>query len=110
KLNTNRHDMALTALASMCFLAANHTPALPGEYHSTITRAIDFLVDHQKPNGDLRGEGGNMYDQGITTLALAEAAIMTGNPTYKQAAVAGIHFIRAAQDTQSGGWRYLPGQ
>jgi hypothetical protein len=104
-----RFDVALTGLATLAFLASDHTPAKPGPYQETVAGAVAFLQRQQKPNGDLRGEG-NMYSHGIATLALAEAAIMTGDPAIKDSALRGCRFIASARDTQSGGWRYRPGQ
>jgi len=49
-----------------------------------------------------------MYDHAIATLALAEAAAMTGDKRYTEAARRGAAFIVAAQDPESGGWRYVP--
>lgn len=50
-----------------------------------------------------------MYGQGIATLALCEAAGMTGDPQLQAASREAIRFIVAAQHP-SGGWRYFPGQ
>ena len=101
-------DGAATGLASLCFLAADHTPAKPGPYRQTITKALDFLVGAQKPDGDLRC-GRQMYTHGIATLALGEAAAMTGSPKYAQAAIRGARFLVKAQHP-AGGWRYNPRQ
>ncbi|HUU23280.1 MAG TPA: hypothetical protein VM389_12170, partial [Phycisphaerae bacterium] len=101
-------EAALTGLTTLCFLAADHTPAKPGPYREAVTKALDYLVATQKPDGDLRGHGGRMYGHAIATLALAEAATMTGDPRCRQAAVKGAEFIVKAQDPRGGGWRYNP--
>lgn len=100
-------DPALTGLAALCFLAANHTPARPGTYRETTAKALDFLLDQGRDDGDFRG-GGDMYNQAIVTLALAEAASMTGDAKYGRAAVKGAQFIVRAQNPSLGGWRYEP--
>jgi prenyltransferase beta subunit len=105
----NKHDMALTGLASLCFLAANQTPGAPGKYQQCITDAIDFLADGQSADGSLHGRG-NMYDHAIANLALAEAAIMTNDSRYTDAALAGGRYILSAQHPRTGGWRYKPRQ
>ena len=105
----HRADVALTGLALLCFLAADHTPAKDGPYRKTAEKGIEFLLSQQKPNGDLRG-GGQMYGHAIATLALAEAALMTGEQRYRHAAVRAAEFIVKAQNAQTGGWRYKPGQ
>jgi len=101
-------DMAVTGLAALCFLAADHTPGKDGPYRQTVRKSVDFLIANQKPNGDLRGKG-RMYCHAIATLAIAEAAIMTGDPGYRQAAFKAANFIVKAQNKRSGGWRYRPG-
>ena len=111
------HDMALTGLATLCFLASDHTPGKPGPYREVVGRGIAYLVAGQKSNGDLRGpfagggaDAGNLYDQGICTLALAEAALMTGDPRTTAAATKAAEYIVRAQNRESGGWRYVPGE
>jgi hypothetical protein len=103
-------EMALTGLAALCFLASDHTPAKPGPYQRCVTNAIDFIISQQKADGDLRGSGGTMYDHGMASLAVAEAAIMTGDKRYRAAAIKAAAFIIDAQDPVTGGWRYDPRQ
>lgn len=103
------HDTALTGLAILTFLGADHTPAKPGPYREQIAKAIDYLIARGDGKGDFRGDG-NMYDQGIVGIALAEAALMTGDARTRDAALAAARFIAKAQDPKSGGWRYRPGE
>ena len=102
------HATAATGLAALCYLAADHTPAKAGPHQQTIDKAMKFLVASVRPDGDLRGDG-DMYDQAIATLALAEAALMTGDPRLRRAAIKGAQFIIRAQNPTTGGWRYRPG-
>lgn len=102
-----RHNQALTGLATLCFLAADHTPDKDGLYRETVARALQSLLRHASSEGDLRGDG-NMYSHAIATLALAEAAIMTGDNQFKEAALRGAQFICAAQNPRDGSWRYKP--
>jgi hypothetical protein len=114
------HDMGNTGLALLALLARDNTPDKPGPYRNHVNKALNFLIDAQEQNGDLRGPPqlkgadstrADMYDHAIATLALAEAAIMTGgDKRYTDAALRGARFIVAAQDPESGGWRYIPGQ
>ena len=110
------HDMACTGLAALAFLAHDHTPDKPGPYRETMSRAIDFLIARQgrgrpaRPHHGGGADRGNLYDQGIATLALAEAALMTHDPRCTAAAINGAQFIVAAQNGPSGGWRYIPGE
>jgi len=101
------HEMALTALATLCFLAADHTP-IRGEHSATVGRALRFLLNHERSAGDFRGDGGSMYDQAMVTVALAEAGIMAREPAYRSAAARAAKFIIDAQNGQTGGWRYTP--
>jgi hypothetical protein len=114
------HDMANTGLATLAFLARDNAPGKPGPYSKAVAKALDYLIDQQDDDGDLRGppelrgEGsrrGDMYDHAIATLALAEAALMTaGDKRYADAALRGAAFIVRAQDARTGGWRYVPGE
>ncbi len=106
------HDSAITGLAALCFLASEHTPEKTGPFQQTITKALDFLMDIQKSNGDLRDrdERYGMYCHAIATLALAEAAVMTDRRDYRDAALRGAQFIIEAQHQPTGGWRYKPNQ
>ena len=103
-----KNDVAVTALASLCFLGADHTPDKQGPYQQCISKALDYILASEGADGDLRG-GGDMYSQAIATLALAEAAIMTRQPRYREAAFKAGRFILRAQNTTTGGWRYNPG-
>jgi hypothetical protein len=108
KNGRDSHDQALTGLATLAYLAAGHHPGREGMYQATVTRAVNRLVAQMKDNGDLRA-GGDMYDQGIATLARSEAALMSGDERYREAALRAANFIVKAQHG-AGGWRYAPGQ
>ncbi|HZL35548.1 MAG TPA: hypothetical protein VFC78_09575 [Tepidisphaeraceae bacterium] len=117
KRQRGQHDMALTGLPILAFLAQDHRPNKAGPYRDTVARGLDYLVGQQLPDGDLRGplrgggaDQGNMYDHGIAAYAMAEAAIMTGDPRYTDAALRAARFIIAAQNEETGGWRYAPNQ
>ena len=103
-----KNDIAITALASLCFLAADHTSTKPGPYQQVVKKGVDYICARQKPDGDLRF-GGDMYAHAIATLAVAEAAAMTADPYYRAAAIKAGVFIMKAQNRQTGGWRYDPG-
>jgi hypothetical protein len=106
---TDAHDTALTSLALLCYLAAGNTPDVPGPYQENVRRAVGYVLAHEGKDGDLRGDG-NMYDQGISTLALGEAAAMTRDKSHasiRDAAHRAAQFIVEAQNGR-GGWRYSP--
>ena len=102
------NDLAITGLATLCFLSGGHTPSKPGPYQECVRKGIDYIVARQKPNGDVR-YGGDMYSQAIATIAIAEAAAMTQDPVYRVAAIKAGRFIVNAQNPRTGGWRYKPG-
>jgi hypothetical protein len=113
----NGEATSATSLAVMSFLAAGHTPD-EGPYGENINRGVQFVIDHQEPDGLLihrRGHG-PMYDHGISTLMLAEVSGMVPErqsaPTRK-ALERAIRLILASQmvpkaGNQRGGWRYMP--
>ena len=109
---TKPHKMgpALTGLSSLCFLAANHTPTAAGPYQAVIRKAMDRLVAVQLKSGSWQEGGGRMYGHAIATLAMAEAAAMTGEKKYRAAAILGAKFIKESQNKNDGGWRYEPNQ
>jgi hypothetical protein len=106
-----------TSLAVMSFLAAGHVPE-EGKYAATIRRGVQYVLDHQHPDGILvsRHGHGPMYCHGISTLMLAEVYGMLDEPqagACKQALEKSVRLILAAQQVkkdahQAGGWRYQP--
>lgn len=105
-------DTAATGFALLPFLGAGHTHQ-EGKHQDAVSRGLKWLVENQKPDGDLFvGGGGNthMYSHGIATIALCEAYAMTRDAALRDPAQKAIDFIVAAQHPTSGGWRYTPRQ
>ena len=107
----NKSDIMGTSLALLPMLGAGQTHEY-GAYKECIGRGLAWLIDVQKPNGDLRGgfdgEAG-MYAHGQAAIVLCEALALTGDQTFLQPAQRAIKFIELAQH-KDGGWRYRPGQ
>lgn len=102
-------DTAGTALALLPFLGAGQTHQ-EGQYAPVVGRGLKWLVDQQRPDGDLRGVGiGRMYAHGQAAIALCEAYALTKDPQLRQPAQAALDFIVRAQH-RAGGWRYSPGE
>lgn len=102
-------DTAGTGLALLPFLGAGQTHAR-GQYRLVVLRGLNWLVENQKPDGDLRGSGvGDMYAHGIATIVLCEAYALTRDQQLREPAQKAVDFIVRAQHP-AGGWRYDPGQ
>ena len=101
---------ASTGIALLPFLGAGHTH-VAGDYRETVTRGLYYLMSRLQatPRGGDLSEG-TMYGHGVATLALAEALGMTRDDVLARPVRDAMRFIERAQDTHSGGWRYLPGQ
>ncbi len=102
-------DVALTALALMTFLAADHTHDKPGQYQQNVRRGLDWLLEQQEPDGSLMG-GETLYSHGIATIAIAEALAMSSDTILREQAGSATQFILESYSPESGGWRYAPAQ
>ena len=108
-----RYKNALTGLAIMAFLATGNTP--DGQPHGKLVRnAINHVVSQMRPDGFF---GDGMYEHGICTLMLTEAAGMTRDPVLERTLIAScgkaVKLILSAQaikktEAHEGGWRYEP--
>jgi Squalene-hopene cyclase C-terminal domain len=103
-------DSGATALALLPFLGAGQTHKT-GIYRNVVANGLDYLLERQLEDGDLRGgtqgEAG-MYVHGQATIVLCEAYAMTRDRKLKSAATKAVDFILNAQHS-AGGWRYRPG-
>jgi hypothetical protein len=103
------HDNAMTGFAMLCYFGwgAKHTEA--GPYQAPMAKAVNWLASQIGSDGDLTGGGGQgMYDQGIATMALAEAYGLTKDPALFEPLRRATAFITRAQSKTHGGWRYRP--
>jgi hypothetical protein len=67
------------------------------------------LAKQVKYKGDMRNDGGTMYDHGMGAIALAEAYGLTKDQNLREPLRKAIEFILYAQNPDTGGWRYIPG-
>jgi hypothetical protein len=102
-----KSDSAATAMALLPFLAAGQTHHTKGPYRNTIRGGLDWLIKHQKQNGDLQN-GSNMYTHGLAAITLCEAYALTKDSRLRLSAEAAIRFIESAQIPATGGWHYQP--
>lgn len=127
----NYGQPAVTSLCVLAFLAQGESPT-SGKYQQSLTRAIDFIVDQQQPNGlistiapsstpiprnvDLKSIAvGPVYNHAISALALTEAYGQCTPDQAKKLKPVIEDAIRATLEMQrwkkrkdnQGGWRYL---
>jgi hypothetical protein len=102
-------DSAATSLCLLPFLGAGQTH-LTGRFRDNVAHALRWLIEHQRPDGDLRHdsrENSGMYAHGQAAIVLCEALGLTNDETLREPAQRAINFIVAAQHS-GGGWRYQP--
>ena len=102
-------DTALTGLSLLAFLGAGYTQN-GGDYAQVVGRGLDFLVDSQRADGDLRGKSRavGMYCHAMATLALSEAYALTGDPKLRGPVERAVGFLAESQYPGLMGWRYAP--
>lgn len=98
-------DVALTGLCLLSYLGAGYTH-VQGEHKETVRKALNWLIEGQKPDGDLQREG-QMYGQAMATAALCESYSMTGDKRLLDPVEKAVGFIAKAQNPGAG-WRYEP--
>lgn len=117
------YEAAQTGLALLAFQAGGHYYFNGNTHSSNVRQGLDWLVEHQRPDGGLIGshspdDGARfhqyyMYEHGIAAFALGEACAVarasgqTPDPRYFQALQRAMRFIEEMQH-DDGGWRYTP--
>ena len=107
--------VAVSGLSVMAFLACGHTPGA-GRYGLVVRGGVDFLLSQSQPDGYYgKSHDKGMYDQGIVTLALAEAYGVEPDEARRRRLHAeltkAVKVILDAQavekpEQHAGGWRY----
>lgn len=101
---------AATALALLPFLARGDTHK-SGRHSKLIKAGLVFLGKRVKAgDGCAYDDDGTLYSQGLASLALTEAFLLTRDLDIKSQAQRAIGFVQSAQDPVGGGWRYGPKQ
>jgi hypothetical protein len=104
-------DAAATGFGLLPFLGDGHTH-LAGDHQAAVRKALQWLVKHQRPDGDLSWHVEGkwlMYCHAIPAIAVCEAYGMTKDPDLQGPAQRAVDFIVKAQNKALGGWRYQPG-
>jgi len=102
-------DTALTGLALLAYLGAGYTHT-DGVYADTVAKGLEYLINAQKPDGDLRGKSKavGMYCHAMAALALCEAYALTADQRLRGPAERAAGFLVKAQAPNGLGWRYGP--
>jgi hypothetical protein len=103
-------NSAATGLSLLAFLGAGYTHQ-SGKHQEVVSRGMKWLVEHQKPDGDLFADETEFvwfYSHGIGSIALCEAYGLTKDPGLRGPAQKALDFIVASQHEEFGGWRYRP--
>lgn len=100
------YRVGVTALAVLAFLGAGVDGKAEHEHREVVKKGLRYLVRQQDGDGCLSPRTGNyMYNHGIATLCLAEAALLTQDTKIREATVRALHFTEKAQQP-GGGWDY----
>jgi hypothetical protein len=102
---TDSRRGALTALCTLPFLAAGHTPQ-EGEFRVNVAQAVRWLMRQQASDGYIGFSGrSDMYTHTVATLALCEAWGLTDDENIRHAAERAVRYLERTQST-GGGWCY----
>jgi len=97
-------DVGVTGLVLLAYLGAGYTH-LDGAYQETVRKGLDWLLNCEKKDGDIRGAG-QMYGQAMATTALCESYALTGDERLLAPTQRAVKFIVDSQTPESG-WRYM---
>ncbi len=95
------HNLGLTGLALLVFLANGHTPEV-GQYKKDVSKIVDWMLKNQRENGYFKYKNSVLYGHGICTMAICEAYGMTGEERYKRPAMKAIEYIVNTQGRHGG--------
>jgi len=102
-----------TGLALLPLLGAGYSHTVKSRHQGAVRRGLEWLCAQQQETGDLHVGGSGtsyLYSHAIASMALCEAYGLTRDPALREPALRAVRFIADAQDPDTGGWRYRPGQ
>jgi hypothetical protein len=101
------HEVGITALAVLAFLAAGHDHRDGGPHAPAVGRGLAWLVLQQDEEGCFgpRTHQHYVYDHGFAAQAVAEAYAVSGDAALLPPLQKGIDFTLRAQNPR-GAWRY----
>lgn len=104
-----RSDAAATGLALLPILLAHDAVATSARGQDGVTRGVRWLLEHQRPDGDLSAEGDQrMYSHAVAGLALCQYCTTWHDTRIVSAIQSAVDFSVAAQNAETGGWHYNP--
>lgn len=95
-----------TALALLPFLGTGET-SRRGAHAKVVDKGLKYLIRRQAADGSFKPNA--TYEHALATIALGEAAVLTGDALYKKHAQSAVNYIVKGQHA-GGGWRYGPNQ
>lgn len=116
--NTKEFQWGTVGVSSLCLLAFLGegeswvgADAQKSQYGAHVLRAVRYLLSQQDKKtgcfGPVQGDANHfMYNHGMATLAMAEAAGMTGDTVLLESAQKAVDFIVSGQ-SKDGGWNYF---
>ena len=106
-----RSDHGITGLSLLAMLGDGHTHTR-GDHVEAVYRGLSYLISGQAADGSMAGSAtlyAQTYCHGIASLAVAECAAMTGDPSAVEVTRRAIAHSRRLQHPTTGGWRYTAG-
>ncbi|MFC1805996.1 prenyltransferase/squalene oxidase repeat-containing protein [Planctomycetota bacterium] len=97
------YNVGMTGLAMLAFHGAGYTTRRGSRFRETVRRGLRWLATHQRPDGSFPWT--TFYEQGIATMAVAEAYAMTGEPAVGRMAQRAVTYVCTVQPDH-GGYRY----
>ncbi|MGK0302811.1 MAG: hypothetical protein ACI89X_003697 [Planctomycetota bacterium] len=102
------HDVGVTGLALLAFLASNHT-LRNGAYSDNVTKAVRWLKDRQRPSGLIGSNAQHdfLYDHAIAAVAIVEAYGLSNDKSLRPAAQKALDYLEVHRNPKAV-WRYQP--
>lgn len=104
---TPHYDVGLTGLSIVAFLGHGDTHLGNGPFKEAVKKGLDFLRREQRADGCIGDERieSAMYNHALATYALAEAYMLTRDPSLKDPVEKAVKYLVDAQNPGKA-WRY----